>query len=98
MGYQGQNCVRNGGSIEWRGVVIVTIGEESQGRNDTVFRVPNAVVTKERLEYTIEWSRGAGWHPMQHVSINRLTGVGVNYFVDMHGGDTMHCRSVEKKI
>src|SRR5450759_933484 len=48
-----RNCVRNGGSIQWSGFTIVMIGDESQGRDDTSFRVRNAVVTEERLAYII---------------------------------------------
>ena len=94
-----ENCVHNGGSIQWSAIVIVMIGDESQGRDDTRFRVRNAVVTDERLAYMIEWSRGNAWHVMQRVSINRLTGDGVNFFVNgEQGGDSMRCRAVSKKI
>jgi len=94
-----KNCVRNGGSIQWSAFTIVMIGDESQGRDDTTFRVRNVVVTDERLAYMIEWSRGDKWHVMQRVSINRLTGDGVNYFVDgEQGGDTMRCRATVRQI
>jgi hypothetical protein len=96
--FRGQNCVRNGGAIQWQGVVIVSMDGESQGRDDTTFRVRKPVVTDERLEYVIEWTRSNDWRPMQHVSINRLTGVGVSYFVTMHGGDTMNCHIAAKKL
>ena len=98
MDYRGQNCARNGESIQWEGIIIVMVGDDSQGRDRTQLRVRNPVVTSERLEYIVEWSRGAGWRPMQRVSINRITGVGVNYFVDMHDGETIQCQKVAKKI
>jgi hypothetical protein len=94
-----RNCVRNGGSTQWSAFTIVMIGDESQGRDDTSFRVRNAVVTDERLAYIIEWSRSNDWHVLQRISINRLTGDGVNFFVNgEQGGDSMHCRAVSKKI
>src|SRR5438093_2396913 len=51
MNYKGNNCVSNGGTIEWRGIVIVSIGGESQGRDDTHFRVKDAVFTDEQIRY-----------------------------------------------
>ena len=50
------------------------------------------------MAYTIEWNRGAGWQPMQVVSINRLTGIGVNSLIYEHGGDTMRCRVGKRKV
>jgi hypothetical protein len=75
------------------------ICDESQGRDDTSFRVRNAVVTDERPAYSIEWSRGNEWRVLESISINRFTGDRVNFFVNgEQGGDSMHCRAVSKKI
>ena len=76
----------------------VTVDGVSQGRDETDLRVEKAVVTPERLAYTIEWNRGAGWQPMQVVTINRLTGIGVSSLVNEHGGDTMRCRIGKRKV
>lgn len=98
IGFQGKNCVRNGGSIQWSGVIIVYADGESKGRDETDLRVRNAVVTPERIEYVIEWSRGAGWQPMQDIRINRLTGIGFNRFINEQGADTMRCQVGKKKL
>lgn len=96
--YSGQNCVNDGGRAAWTGLVIVMVDGESEGRDSTRFRVNNAVVRNERLEYVIEWSRGGAWKPMQHVKINRLTGQAVSHFVKSHGGDSYRCRLESRKI
>lgn len=98
-GYRGNNCVRNGKSTQWHGIAIVSVNGESQGRDDTDFRVRSAVVTKEQLKYKIEWRRaGLKWQPMQIVEINRLTGQGVSWFLGMHGGESLLCRKLQKAI
>lgn len=95
--FSGSNCVANGKKIRWTGLVIVSEDDESQGRDSTNFRVSKPTVNENNIEYLIEWSRGSTWRPMQHVAINRLTGVAVNYFVLAHGGETYQC-SAGKKV
>jgi hypothetical protein len=95
-GYSGSNCVANGKNIRWTGMVIVSEDAESQGRDSTNFRVSKPTVSENNIEYIIEWSRGADWRPMQHVAINRLTGVAVSYFVREHGGEAYRCRAGKK--
>ena len=94
--YSGSNCVANGKNTHWTGLVIVSEDDESQGRDSTNFHVSKPTVNENNIEYTIEWSRGAAWRPMQHVAINRLTGVAVSYFVREHGGETYQCRAGKK--
>lgn len=96
--YSGQNCVANRGRISWKGLVIVNVDGESQGRDSTSFRVVSPVVNSERLEYTIEWSRDSVWQPMQRVKINRLSGEAVSYFITMHGGDSYQCHLERRKL
>ena len=96
--YRGQNCAKNGESIQWRGTVIVSVKGESQGRDLTLFRVQRPVVTDDRIDYAIEWSRDSKWTLMEKLSINPVTGKGTRYFVDEHGGQPLTCRSVPKKI
>ena len=96
--YSGHNCVTDGGHAAWTGTIIVSMDGESQGRDLTFFRVNDAIVKKERLEYAIEWSRGSAWKPMQNIKINRLSGSAVSYFVTMHGGDSYRCHLERKKI
>lgn len=96
--YAGQNCVTNGGRISWKGLVIVNVDGESQGRDSTSFRVVSPVVNNERLEYTIEWSRDSVWQPMQRIRINRLSGEAVSYFITMHGGDPYQCHLEKRKL
>lgn len=90
--FAGGNCVSNGGSVAWSGTVIVSMDDESQGRDFTRFRVIKPVISEARLTYIIEWSRGGAWKQMQNVSISRLTGDAVSYFVTMHGGESFRCR------
>jgi hypothetical protein len=94
--FSGENCVANGKNITWTGLVIVSEDQESQGRDSTRFRVSKPTVNSNNIEYTIEWSRGGSWRPMQHVGLNRLTGVAVSYFVREHGGETYQCRAGKK--
>lgn len=94
--FSGSNCVANGKNIRWAGLVIVSEDDESQGRDSTNFRVSKPTVNENNIEYTIEWSRGAKWRPMQHVAINRLTGAAVSYFVREHGGEHYRCRAGKK--
>jgi hypothetical protein len=96
--FSGTNCVGNGKSAHWTGLVIVTEDGDSRGRDSTNFRVLKPVVTDEQIEYTIEWSRDDKWRPMQHVKINRITGAAVSYFVTMHGGESYQCRLGKKAL
>ncbi|MDE9536096.1 hypothetical protein [Xenorhabdus bovienii] len=96
--FSGTNCVKNGKSAKWTGLVIVSEDGESYGRDSTNFRVMNPIITDERIEYQIEWSRGNEWRTMQNVAINRLTGGAVSYFVTEHGGDSYQCRISNKSI
>ncbi len=84
--------------MHWTGLVIVTEDGESQGRDSTNFRVLKPIINDEQIEYTIEWSRGQNWRPMQRVKINRLTGDAVSYFVRMHGGESYRCRLGKKAL
>lgn len=96
--FSGKNCITNGRDLHWTGLVIVTEDGESQGRDSTNFRVLKPVINNEQIEYTIEWSRGKDWRPMQHVKIDRLTGAAVSYFVSMHGGESYKCRLGKKAL
>jgi hypothetical protein len=64
----------------------------------TRFRVVKPTIANDQLNCRVEWSRGDGWHVLQSVQINRLTGVGVDYFTDSHGGAVLACRAAAKKI
>lgn len=96
--FSGTNCVKNGKTAKWTGLVIVWEGSESFGRDSTNFRVVNPVVTDEQINYRIEWSRGEEWRTMQDVSINRLTGGAVSYYIGEHGGESYQCRTTQKAI
>jgi hypothetical protein len=51
-------CVANGGNTSWlTKAVIVDIDGESQGRDDTWFRVVHPTITSERIAYKMEWTR-----------------------------------------
>ncbi|MBC3875986.1 hypothetical protein [Undibacterium flavidum] len=96
--YSGQNCVTHGGKISWKGLVIVSVDGESQGRNLRSFRVHKPVVNDELIEYTIESSRDKNWEPIQHVRINRLSGEAISYFIKLHGGEPYQCRLEKRKL
>ncbi|MEG0280278.1 MAG: hypothetical protein RR510_12995 [Morganella sp. (in: enterobacteria)] len=96
--FSGTNCVKNGKTAKWTGLVIVWEDGESQGRDSTNFRVVNPVVNDDQIQYRIEWSRGDEWRTMQNVVINRLTGGAVSYFVTEHGGESYQCRMTQKAI
>jgi hypothetical protein len=96
--FKGKTCVSNGGTIQWSGTTIVYIGDASQGRDDTLFRVRNAVFTDERIRYVIEWHRQGEWHAMQDVFVDRLTGDGISHFMSEQGGDSIVCQQRSKKL
>lgn len=96
--YSGTNCVKNGKTAKWTGMVIVWEDGESRGRDSTNFRVVNPVINDDQIQYSIEWSRGDEWRTMQNVAINRLTGGAVSYFVSEHGGESYQCRMAQKAI
>lgn len=96
--FSGTNCVKSGTSAQWTGLVIVTEDGESRGRDSTNFRVMNPTVADEQIQYTIEWSRGGAWRPMQEVTINRITGDAVSNFVTMRGGESYKCSLGKKAI
>ena len=79
----GSTCVANGKSTSWfTEAVIVDIDGEPQGRDDTWFRVVHPIITDEKIEYVIEGSRDKkNWGGVSHVSINRLTGEAVDWFI-----------------
>ena len=97
-GYSGKNCVTNGGEAHWTSITIVMEDLKSWGRDYTNFRSLNPVINDDRIEYTIEWSRGNNWRTMQDVTINRITGAAVSRFVSMHGGEPLECRLGKKAI
>ncbi|MBQ0533473.1 hypothetical protein [Providencia huaxiensis] len=94
--YSGNNCVKNGKTANWTGLVIVWEDGESQGRDSTNFRVVSPIINSDTISYSIEWSRDNEWRTMQHVSVNRLTGGAVSYFVNEHGGESYQCRASQK--
>lgn len=96
--FKGQGCVVNGGTAHWSGVVILFQEGESLGRDYTEFRAVNVKLTDQLIEYSIEWRRSGSWVLFQRVSIDRLTGGGVNWDVRDHGGTSMECKAVKKKI
>ncbi|MDM5078366.1 hypothetical protein OB931_18605 [Aeromonas media] len=97
-GYSGSNCAANGKGASWTGLVIVDEDGESQGRDLTAFRLLKPTFNQDYIKYTIEWSRGNSWRPMQHVEINRLTGVAVSYLMHEHGGEKYQCSAHNKVL
>ncbi|WP_275076888.1 hypothetical protein [Providencia rettgeri] len=95
-GYSGNNCVKNGKTSKWTGAIIVWEDGVSQGRDSTNFRVVSPIINGDSIQYRIEWSRDDEWRTMQHVSVNRLTGDAVSYFVNEHGGESYQCRAAQK--
>ena len=98
MDYKGNNCLDRLGNAQWKAIVIVMQNGESQGRDETDFRVKNAKVTDQQIEYSIEWRRDGDWKLLQRVSVNRLTGEGVDWFVDEHGGTPIQCQAKKQKF
>ena len=94
--YQGQNCAKNGQSIQWKATVPIIERDQIHGRESTQFRVQSAGITDERLDYSVEWSRGGEWLLLQRIGINRITGSGV--ISGKEGGEPMQCRTVPRKI
>lgn len=96
----GSTCVKNGLTTTWFSeAVIVSIDGESQGRDDTWFRVVKPVITDKEIEYTIEASRNRkNWGAMTHVSINRISGQAVDWLINEHGGTSYDCHLEGKKI
>lgn len=97
--YKGQNCYKNNQSIQWEAVALLTYSDgSSAGRDDTTFRVQKGVITDEKISYHVEWGRHGKWYSLSRVDINRLTGKGVNWFTDMHGGESIVCKAGAQKF
>lgn len=96
----GSSCVGNGKNTHWFSrAVIVDIDGVNQGRGETWFRVVNPTITEERIEYTIEATRdNKEWGAVSHVSINRLSGEAVDWFIGETGGTTYECHLEKKRI
>ncbi|HCC2460355.1 TPA: hypothetical protein M4162_004087 [Klebsiella variicola] len=89
----GDTCAGNGRTANWfsRGV-IVSVDNESQGRDDTLFRVIKPVINDKEIEYIVEASRdGESWYQISHVSIDRLSGHAIDWFINEHGGASYQC-------
>ncbi|EJF32552.1 MULTISPECIES: hypothetical protein [Enterobacteriaceae] len=97
---KGSTCVGNGQTTQWMTeAVIVDIGGEPQGRDDTWFRVVQPVVNDKEIAYKIEGSRDQKtWGLVSNVEINRLTGGAVDWFVAEHGGTAYQCHLEGPKI
>jgi hypothetical protein len=90
--------VANGKSTSWfTEAVIVDIDGEPQGRDDTWFRVVHPIITDEKIEYVIEGSRDKKIGGVSHVSINRLTGEAVDWFIADQGGTSYQCHLENEK-
>ncbi|HGY1227816.1 TPA: hypothetical protein ACNUZL_001769 [Citrobacter farmeri] len=96
----GNECVGNGQSTSWfTEAVIVDIDGKPQGRDDTWFRVVRPTITDKKIEYKIEGSRDQKtWGLVSNVTINRLTGQGVDWLIGEHGGISYKCHTEGRKI
>ncbi|MFJ5387311.1 hypothetical protein [Pectobacterium sp. CHL-2024] len=96
----GDSCVSNGKKTTWlTGAVIVEIDGIPQGRDDTWFRVVKPAITDKKIEYVIEGSRDKkNWGMVSNVSINRLSGQAVDWFIGEHGGNSYQCHLEGPKI
>ena len=96
----GNTCAGNGRTANWfsRGV-IVTVDNESKGRNDTFFRVIKPVISDKEIKYIVEASRdGSSWFQISHVSIDRLSGNAIDWLIKEHGGTSYQCHLEPPKI
>ena len=96
----GNTCVKNGLTTTWfTEAVIVTVDGESLGRDDTWFKVAKPTVNDKEIEYTIQASRNKKqWVTMSKVSINRISGQAVDWFIKEHGGTSYNCHLEGKKL
>jgi hypothetical protein len=96
----GNECVANGQSTTWfTEAVIVDIDGKPQGRDDTWFRVVRPTITDKKIEYKIEGSRDQkSWGLVSNVTINRLTGQGIDWLIGEHGGISYKCHIEGRKI
>jgi hypothetical protein len=94
--YQGQNCIKNGQSINWKATVPIYERDQIHDREPTQFRVVSPKVSDERLDYAVEWRRAGEWQLLQRIGINRITGSGV--ISSKNGGEPIKCSVVSKKI
>lgn len=85
--FNGKNCYKNGESIYWTGLGLHTLPDgNSAGRDDTEYRIQNGIINNEKISYRVEWGRRGKWYTLARVDLNRLTGEGVDWFTNMHGG------------
>ncbi|HEI9728020.1 TPA: hypothetical protein SLN40_004934 [Serratia marcescens] len=97
---EGDECVGNEQSTSWlTKAVIVDIDGVPQGRDDTWFRVVRPTITDKKIEYKIEGSRdNKAWGLVTNVTINRLTGQGIDWLIGEHGGISYKCHTEGRKI
>jgi len=97
---EGDECVGNEQSTSWlTKAVIVDIDGIPQGRDDTWFRVVRPTITDKKIEYKIEGSRDKkAWGLVSNVTINRLTGQGIDWLIGEHGGISYKCHTEGRKI
>jgi len=95
--YKGQNCVIGGGSASWSAVALLLVNGKSLGRHNTLYRVRDVTLSDDTIKYLIEWRRSANWKPMQHIQIDRLTGLGFVYHMDIHDGTPISCKGISTK-
>lgn len=97
---EGKACVGNARTTKWlSGAIIVNIDGKPQGRDDTWLRVVNPTISDKKIEYKIEGSRDdKHWGLVSDVSINRLSGEAVDWFIGEHGGTSYQCHLEGRKI
>lgn len=97
---EGDECVGNEQSTSWlTKAVIADIDGVPQGRDDTWFRVVRPTITDKKIEYKIEGSRdNKAWGLVTNVTINRLTGQGIDWLIGEHGGISYKCHTEGRKI
>ncbi|MEQ5585168.1 hypothetical protein ABN311_23695, partial [Klebsiella variicola subsp. variicola] len=83
----------------FQGATSVDIDGEPQGRDDTWLRVVNPTISDKKIEYKIEGSRdNKHWGVVSDVSIDRLSGEAVDWFIGEHGGTSYQCHLEGRKI
>ncbi len=97
---EGDECVGNEQSSSWlTKAVIVDIDGIPQGRDDTWFRVVRPTITDKKIEYEIEGSRDKkAWGLVSNVTINRLTGQGIDWLIGEHEGISYKCHTEGRKF
>lgn len=96
--FKGSNCLDKNGNAQWEATTLVVINGDSRGRDHRQFRVSNAKVSDTTISYEVEYMQNGKFYPYSRTELNRLTGKGVDWDVEIRGGTSITCTAGKTKF